>query len=100
VWCKTRTTAYDLSVGMNETIEEGATRLGISTEELLADAAIIRYSTTLAMNRLIERKGPRLGLLITEGFEDTTLIGRASHGPTVFRSSTSATSPVSTVPSR
>ena len=30
------------------------------------------------MNRLIERKGPKLGLLITEGFEDTTLIGRAS----------------------
>ena len=78
VWCKTRTTAYDLSVGMNETIEEAATRLGVTTEELLADAAIIRYSTTLAMNRLIERKGPKLGLLITEGFEDTTLIGRAS----------------------
>ena len=78
VWCKTRTTAYDLSVAMNETIEEGAARLGISTEQLLADAAIIRYSTTLAMNRLIEHKGPKLGLLITEGFEDTTLIGRAS----------------------
>src|SRR5579863_8598239 len=78
VWCKTRTTAYDLSVGMNETIDEAATRLGLTTEELLADAALIRYSTTLAMNRLIERKGPRLGLLITEGFEDTTLIGRAS----------------------
>jgi N-methylhydantoinase A/oxoprolinase/acetone carboxylase beta subunit len=78
VWCKTRTTAYDLSVAMNETIEEGAARLGISTEQLLADAAIIRYSTTLAMNRLIEHKGPKLGLLITAGFEDTTLIGRAS----------------------
>ncbi|HEY3945056.1 MAG TPA: hydantoinase/oxoprolinase family protein [Solirubrobacteraceae bacterium] len=78
VWCKTRTTTYDLSVGMNETIEEAAGRLGITTEELLADAAIIRYSTTLAMNRLIEHKGPKLGLLITEGFEDTTLIGRAS----------------------
>ena len=24
VWCKTRTTTYDLSVGMNETIEEAA----------------------------------------------------------------------------
>jgi len=78
VWCKTRTTAYDLSVGMNETIEEAATRLGVTTEELLGDATLIRYSTTLAMNRLIERTGPRLGLLITEGFEDTTLIGRAS----------------------
>ena len=72
VWCKTRTTTYDLSVGMNETIEDAATRLGITTETLLAAARIIRYSTTLAMNRLIERKGPKLGLLITEGFEDTT----------------------------
>ena len=30
------------------------------------------------MNKLIERKGPRLGLIMTEGFEDTVLIGRAS----------------------
>jgi N-methylhydantoinase A/acetophenone carboxylase len=78
VWCKTRTTTYDLSVGMNETIDDAASRLKMTTEELLADTAIIRYSTTLAMNRLIEHKGPKLGLLITEGFEDTTLIGRAS----------------------
>ena len=78
IWCKTRTTTYDLSVGMNEAIAEAALRLGLDVNQLLADTAIIRYSTTLAMNRLIERKGPKLGLLITEGFEDTTLIGRAS----------------------
>ena len=100
VWCKTRTTTYDLSVGMNETIEEAASRLSITTEELLAEAAIIRYSTTLAMNRLIERKGPKLGLLITEGFEDTTLIGRASQWAMGSRSSISATSRASTGPSR
>ena len=77
-WCKTRTTAYDLSVGMNEAIAEAASRLGLAVDELLSATQIIRYSTTLAMNKLIERKGPRLGLLITEGFEDTTLIGRGS----------------------
>ena len=77
-WCKTRTTTYDLSVGMNEAIAEAAARLGLDVDLLLADTEIIRYSTTLAMNRLIERKGPKLGLLITEGFEDTTLIGRGS----------------------
>jgi N-methylhydantoinase A/acetophenone carboxylase len=77
-WCKTRTTTYDLSVGMNEAIAEAAARLGLDVDRLLADTEIIRYSTTLAMNRLIERKGPKLGLLITEGFEDTTLIGRGS----------------------
>jgi N-methylhydantoinase A/oxoprolinase/acetone carboxylase beta subunit len=78
IWCKTRTTAYDLSVGMNEAIAEAASRLGLDVNDLLAETEIIRYSTTLAMNKLIERKGPKLGLLITEGFEDTTLIGRGS----------------------
>jgi N-methylhydantoinase A/oxoprolinase/acetone carboxylase beta subunit len=78
VWCKTRTTAFDLSVGMNEAIAEAADRLGACVDELLAETGIIRYSTTLAMNRLIERTGPRLGLLVTAGFEDTTLIGRGT----------------------
>ncbi|MDX6235009.1 MAG: N-methylhydantoinase, partial [Nocardioidaceae bacterium] len=77
-WCKTRTTGYDLSVGMNEAISEAAGRLETDVDGLLAHVDIIRYSTTLAMNKLIEHKGPRLGLLFTEGFEDTTLIGRAS----------------------
>ena len=65
IWCKTRTTAYDLSVGMNEVIAEASSRLGIDVDTLLADTGIIRYSTTLAMNRLIEHKGPKLGLLMT-----------------------------------
>jgi N-methylhydantoinase A/oxoprolinase/acetone carboxylase beta subunit len=78
VWCKTRTTTYDLSVGMNEGIAEAASRLGIDVSTVLAETDIIRYSTTLAMNRLIERKGPKLGLLVTEGVEDTTLIGRGT----------------------
>jgi N-methylhydantoinase A/oxoprolinase/acetone carboxylase beta subunit len=78
MWCKTRTTGYDLSVGMNEAIAQAAERLGVDVESLLAETDIIRYSTTLAMNKLIERKGPKLGLLVTEGFEDTTLIGRGT----------------------
>ena len=78
VWCKSRTTTYGLSVGMNEAIAAAADRLGVDLDTLLAQTDIIRYSTTLAMNRLIERKGPRLGLLMTEGTEDTTLIGRGT----------------------
>ena len=78
VWCKARTTPFDLSQGMTRAIDDAAARFGYSTEALLAETGIIRYSTTLAMNKLIERKGPRLGLLMTEGFEDTVLVGRAS----------------------
>ena len=78
VWCKARTTPFDLSQGMSRAIDDAAVHLGVSKEELLSRAEILRYSTTLAMNKLIERKGPRLGMIMTEGFEDTVLIGRAS----------------------
>jgi len=78
VWCKTRTTAYDLSVCLMQAIEEGADRLDLEVEDLLAETEIIRYSTTLAMNKLIERVGPKLALITTHGFEDTIFIGRCS----------------------
>ena len=78
VWCKARTTAYDLTVCMTEAIEDGAGRIGLTTEELLADTDIIRYSSTLAMNKLIERGGPPIALIMTHGFEDTIFIGRGS----------------------
>jgi N-methylhydantoinase A/oxoprolinase/acetone carboxylase beta subunit len=78
VWCKARTTPFDLSQGMSRAVDDAAAHLGVSKEELLSRAEILRYSTTLAMNKLIERKGPRLGLIMTEGFEDTVLVGRAS----------------------
>ena len=78
VWCKARTTPFDLSQGMSRAIDDAAHHLGLSKDALLSRAEILRYSTTLAMNKLIERKGPRLGLIMTEGFEDTVLVGRAS----------------------
>ncbi len=78
VWCKARTTPFDLSQGMSRAIDDAADYLGLSKDALLSRAEILRYSTTLAMNKLIERKGPRLGLIMTEGFEDTVLVGRAS----------------------
>jgi N-methylhydantoinase A/oxoprolinase/acetone carboxylase beta subunit len=78
VWCKARTTPFDLSQGLSRAIADAAERLGLTASELVSQTQILRYSTTLAMNKLIERKGPRLGLIMTEGFEDTVLIGRAS----------------------
>ena len=77
-WCKTRTTGYDLSRGMLQAIEDAASRLSVTSTELLGRTDIIRYSTTLALNSLLEAKGPRLGYITTEGFEDNLLIGRGS----------------------
>ncbi len=78
VIAKAPTTPYDLSVCFMNVLEDGAEQLGYSTEELLPDIEVVRYSTTVAMNRLIERKGPRLGLMATEGHEDAILIGRGA----------------------
>ena len=78
IWCKARTTGYDLSVCTLQAIEEGAARLDIDIGQLLADTDVIRYSSTVAMNKLIQRDGPRLALITTRGFEDTIYIGRGS----------------------
>jgi N-methylhydantoinase A/acetophenone carboxylase len=75
---KSPTTSYDLSVCFLNVIEEAARASGLSSEQLLGDTNIIRYSTTIAMNRLIERSGPRLALIATEGHEDAILIGRGA----------------------
>ena len=75
---KVPTTPYDLSVCFSRVIEEGASAVGKTMDELLPAIDMIRYSTTIAMNRLIERKGPRLALITTEGHEDVVLIGRGA----------------------
>ena len=49
-WCKTRTTGHDLGLGMSRAIDEAAVRLGLSGDELLGSADIVRYSTTVALN--------------------------------------------------
>ena len=75
---KCPTTPHDLSIGFVNAIEAGADKLGLSVEELLPKIDIIRYSTTVALNRLLQRIGPRIGLLMTEGHEDTIIIGRGA----------------------
>lgn len=78
IWCKARTTGYDLSVCTLQAIEEGANRLDVDLAQLLAETDVIRYSSTVAMNKLIQRDGPRLALITTHGVEDTIYIGRSS----------------------
>lgn len=75
---KVPTTPHDLSIGFLDAVETGAEKLGLSSDELLPQIEIVRYSTTVALNRLIQRQGPKIGMITTEGFEDTTIIGRGA----------------------
>jgi len=75
---KVPTTPHDLSIGFLDAVETGAEKLGLTSEELLPQLEIVRYSTTVALNRLLQRQGPKIGLITTEGFEDITIIGRGA----------------------
>jgi len=50
-------------------IDEGARRLGLGGEELLAAMDVVRYATTSATNAIVQMKGPKIGLLVSEGAE-------------------------------
>ncbi|MHB8869413.1 MAG: hydantoinase/oxoprolinase family protein [Thermoleophilia bacterium] len=75
---KALTTHKRLSEGCLRAVEEAASKLGMTREELLERTDVYRYSTTIATNALIEKAGPTLGLVTTEGFEDTVVIGKGS----------------------
>lgn len=72
VRAKVETTPHDLTVCFRECLLEGARLLGYPRlEDLLAAAAVVRFSNTIGTNTLIQRSGPRLGLLVTSGFADS-----------------------------
>lgn len=78
VVAKALTTHKRLSEGCLRAVEEAASKIGMTQEDLLRRADVYRYSTTIATNALIEKAGPTLGLMTTEGFEDTVVIGKGS----------------------
>jgi len=68
---KVDTTPHDLTVCFFNCIEEGAKRFGLTTEEMLQQTKVVRFSTTIGTNSLIQRTGPKLGFLATKGHERT-----------------------------
>ncbi|MFO1401399.1 MAG: hydantoinase/oxoprolinase family protein [Steroidobacteraceae bacterium] len=66
---KVPTTPHDLTVCFLGSIKAGAQAFGLSTEDLLYDTDIIRFSSTIGTNTIIQRDGTRLGLLVTRGAE-------------------------------
>lgn len=62
---KVLTTPHDLTMCFRSLLGAAATRLQLSTTEMLKRTAAVRYSTTVGTNAIIERKGPRIGLLVS-----------------------------------
>ena len=66
---KVPTTPHDLTICFTACIEQAASQLGLSCEELLHETDVIRFSNTIGTNCLIVRDGSKVGLLVTAGSE-------------------------------
>lgn len=66
---KVPTTPHDLTVCFLESIKAGAKAFGVSTEDLLYETDIIRFSSTIGTNTIIQRDGAKVGVLVTRGSE-------------------------------
>jgi N-methylhydantoinase A/oxoprolinase/acetone carboxylase beta subunit len=79
---KVETTPHDLTVCFADAIEASARAVGLSQEDFLRQAEIIRFSSTIGTNTVVTRSGPKLGLIVTLGAEHE-LYG-AAEGETLF----------------
>ncbi|WP_321393743.1 hydantoinase/oxoprolinase family protein [Emcibacter sp.] len=66
---KVPTTPHDLTICFLECISAGADAYGVSTEDLLHETDIIRFSNTIGTNSIIQRDGAKIGLIVTGGME-------------------------------
>jgi N-methylhydantoinase A len=75
---KAPSTPQDFSVGIMDGLQEAAKSMDMSRDDLLKQSLMFKHGTTVATNALITRTGSKVGFITTKGFEDTTLIGRAT----------------------
>lgn len=73
---KALTTHQNLAIGFNQSLKGAYEQLGLTLEDIMAEADSVRYATTLGTNALIERRGPKVGLLTTAGFESAVPLSR------------------------
>lgn len=79
---KVDTTPHDLTVGSFQIIERAARKLGFqSTEQMLKNTEVIRFSNTIGTNTILQKSGPKLGLIVSKGFEDSVYARNGSRNP-------------------
>jgi N-methylhydantoinase A len=76
VRAKAPSTPPSYEQGVVRAVEEAATRLGLTRDDLFRETTAFVHGTTVATNLLLTRTGARVALLTTRGHEDAILIGR------------------------
>lgn len=75
---KVATTPKDRSIGFFDSIEEAASRLGLSSRDVLGQCSQLIHGTTTGTNALVQRAGARVGLVATAGHGDSIRIMKGS----------------------
>jgi len=82
---KSPTTPERIFNGMKDALESAAGELGVTPEQLLAEASILIYGTTRATNAIVQGEVAKTAFLTTEGFPDTLVLKEGGkHGPHDF----------------
>ena len=82
---KAPTTPERIFNGMKDALESAAAELGVTPEQLLADASVLIYGTTRATNAIVQGIVAKTAFLTTEGFPETLVLKEGGkHGPHDF----------------
>lgn len=76
---KAPSTPPDFHEGFLAAIGVAASRIGITTEQLIAEARAILHGCTVATNALVEKRTSKAALLTTAGHGDTLFFMQAGH---------------------
>lgn len=71
---KALTTPERAFAGLSAAIDDAARAMGLSRQQVLAEATLFTYGTTRATNAIVERKVAKTALLVTEGFPEILVL--------------------------
>src|SRR5580692_9932587 len=71
---KALTTPERAFAGLAAAIDDAARAIGLTRQQVLAEATLFTYGTTRATNAIVERKVAKTALLVTEGFPEILVL--------------------------
>jgi N-methylhydantoinase A len=80
VTAKAPSTPDDFARGMIDAIERAAERIGIASDALYPEIALLSHGTTVGTNAIVQKRGAKIGLITTKGHNDVIHIMRGSRG--------------------
>jgi N-methylhydantoinase A len=75
---KSLSTPPNFAGGFLDAVTAGAAKLGLETDEFLAQTDLVLHGTTVGTNILVQQRGARTGLITTRGHRDALLIMRSA----------------------